>query len=461
MPFRPLPRRTFLRGAGAALALPLLDSMAPLPLRAQSTEAKSGSPVRLGVLYMPNGADMTGWAPPGNGGPLTTLSPILEPLAKVKSEVLVLTELWNRAAEPGYDGHYVKLCSLLTGSSIEKSTSALNSNGISMDQLAAQRIGHLTPLPSLELSLEPVRTGVDSTVMVSEAYGAYLSWASPTTPVPREISPRIAFQRLFQGGTRNVSEDKSVLDTVLSDARAVRSRVGVSDQRTLDQFLDSVRAVETRIQNEARAAARQQATLRSARRGVIEELGKRAAAIPDEGRGRFRDADPTERTRLMIDLMVLAFWTDSTRIATFMFGNAVSGRNFSFLPGVNNSFHELSHHGKDPGKMAQYRKINTWHVAQYAYLLEKLQAIKEGGKTLLDNSMILFASGLADGNDHNPHNLPLVLGGRGGGTISPGRHLVYPKDSPLCNLHVSMLNRLGVPTTSFADSTGELSGLAG
>ena len=193
---------------------------------------------------------------------------------------------------------------------------------------------------------------------------------------------------------------------------------------------------------------------------AIEDLGRRIDVYSDPARVSERRGNHTEHVRLMLDLMVLGFWTDSTRVSTFMFGNAVSGRNFSFLDGVKGGHHQTSHHENDKEKLEQYKRINTWHMAQLAYMLDKMKAIKEGEGNLLDNSMVLFGAGMRDGNAHNPHNLPVVLAGRGGGTLSPGRHLVYEKNTPLCNLYVSMLNRLGTPMEKFSDSTGELPGLS-
>jgi hypothetical protein len=235
---------------------------------------------------------------------------------------------------------------------------------------------------------------------------------------------------------------------VLADARSLKSRVGSADQKKLDEFLSSVRQVETQIANKLKSMAGQQAALRQARRSDIEQMARRVS----DQRGGFRDADVTDRVRLMMDILVLAFWTDSTRIASFMFGNEVTGRNFSFIPGVSGGFHDISHHGNDADKLEQYKKINQWHAQQFAYLVEKMKSIKEGSKTLLDNAMVLFGSGISDGNAHSPHNLPLVLAGRGGGTITPGRSIQYAKGSPLSNLYVSMLNRMGVPAPRFADS---------
>jgi hypothetical protein len=458
-------RRDLLRAGSVVIGLPFLESLKPLA--AQEGGILSGgtgggkSPVRMAVLYMPNGANMKAWLPPGKGGPLTQLSPTLEPLSKLKSDVLVLSQLWNKAADTG-DGHYVKGAGFLTSTTIEKSDSVVNSNGISMDQLAAQKIGHLTLLPSLELGIEPVHSFVDKNVGYTVSYASYISWSSPTNPTPREINPKQAFNRLFRptgkASTASV-DDKSVLDAVLADSKALRAKVSLGDQRKLDEFLESVRSVETRVENEERLAHRGQSALRESKKAMIDELGTRAAAAPADSRNNARK-DLTERVRLMLDMIVLAFATDSTRIATFMFGNEVTGMNFSFIPGVTGGFHDTSHHGNNPDKLDQYQKINMWHVSQLAYLLEKLKGIKEGSKTLLDNSMILFGSGISDGNQHSPHNVPLVLAGRGGGTIVPGRHVEYKQDYPLSSLYVSMLNRMGVKISSFGDSKGELTGLA-
>ena len=387
----------------------------------------------------------------------------MEPMKSVKDEVLVLTNLTNRATDTG-DGHYVKDAAFLTGTTIRRTTGVdLNSGGISVDQLAARVYGNLTPLPSLELGIEPVTTGVDVVVGYTRVYGAHIAWSSPSTPLAKEINPKLAFDRLFRskaGGRKGqAADDASVLDLVQDDARSLRSRVGKDDRLKLDEYLSSVRAVETRIAFESSDRVARYRDDPEARK-EIERLGGRVDAYKaDPGRHRERKADHTEHARLMLDLIVLAFQTDSTRAASFMFGNAVSGKNFSFLDGVKGGHHETSHHSRDPKKLEQYDKITAWHVAQFTYMLEKMRAIKEGEKTLLDNSMVMFGSALRDGNSHNPHNLPILLGGRGGGSLATGRHLAYAKDTPLCNLYVSMLDRVGVKVDRFADSTGPLPGL--
>ena len=252
------------------------------------------------------------------------------------------------------------------------------------------------------------------------------------------------------------THDQSVLDVVLGDAKRLRAQVGARDREKLDEYFDSVRAVEKRIEFDSKRRAQEYDGDALARREIDRLGGRINDYYKDPAQLRRRGVDHTEHVRLMLDIMALAFWTDSTRVSTFMFGNAVSGKNFSFLEGVHGGHHEISHHEKKEENLEQYKRINVWHVQQYAYLLEKLRSIKEGEGTLLDNSMIVLGAGMHDGNAHDPHNLPVVLGGRGGGTITTGRHLLYEKNTPLCNLWKSMLTRAGVPTDRLADSTGEL-----
>ena len=458
---KPISRRSMLKGMGAVMSLPLLEAMGPLVSCAAPAKSIS-SPVRLAVLYMPNGVNPNAWTPQKAGRDFE-LTPVLSPLANVKDDILVLTDLWNAASNTG-DGHYVKTGGFLTGTTITRTTgSDLRSGHVSMDQFAAQRIGNLTPLPSLELGIEPVTTGVDTNVGFTRLYGSHISWSTPTTPVAKEINPQFAFDRLFRSNAVNrrtdPASDRSVLDLVSDDARRLRSRVGKADQQKLDEYFDSVRAVEKRIEFDARRHA-EDVQADPMARAEIEKLGRRISDwYADPARVSERKVDHTEHVRLMLDIMVLAFWTDSTRVSTFMFGNAVSSKNFSFLEGVKGGHHQISHHENQEDKLEQYKRINIWHVQQYAYFLERLKAIREGERNLLDNSMILFGAGMRDGNAHNPHNLPIVLAGRGGGTLATGRHLVYEKNTPLCNLYVSMLNRMGAPVESFADGTSELPGL--
>lgn len=457
-------RRTMLRGVGAALALPWLDAMGPLAARAvAATSAKA--PVRLAVLYMPNGVNEKAWAPAGVGRDFE-LSPTLAPLAKLKDQLLVFTELYN-AGSIGGDGHYVKTSGFLTGTTITKTTGKdLRSGGVSLDQLAARRVGRQTPLPSLELGIDPVTTGIDNNVGYTRLYGSHIAWTTPTTPAAKEINPRLAFDRLFRSDAasgKTAADDRSVLDLVAEDAQSLRNRVGRADRMKLDEYLDSVRAVEKRIDFNTRQRADEN-KLSPDVLTEIEALDKRVQQFENHPeREKLRSlrggGDHTEHVRLMLDLMVLAFWSDSTRVSTFMFGNAVSPRNFSFLDGVRGGHHEISHHKNEAKALEQYQRINLWHVEQYAYMLAKMGAIREGEGTLLDNSMVLFGSGMRDGNRHDPRNLPLVLAGRAGGALATGRHLVYKKNTPLCNLYAAVLDRMGAPVDHFGDSTEKLRGL--
>jgi hypothetical protein len=453
-------RRSVLRGLGTCLALPWLESLAGARARAAAVKP----PVRMAVLYMANGARQDAWTPQGKGSAFE-LSPILSPLAAHKDDLLVFSELWNAATNTG-DGHYVKTGGFLTGTTITRTTGAnLSSNGTSIDQLCAQRIGHFTPLPSLELGIEPPATGVDATVGYTQLYGAHIAWSTPHTPLPKELNPKLCFDRLFRpaapAGDRAAAaaRDASVLDAVLAETKRLQGRLGQEDQAKLGEYLESVRAVELRIEQDAK---RQRATVLDdpLARAAIADLGRRVDPYSDPARVSERRGDHTEHVRLMLDLIALAFWTDQTRIATFMFGNAVSGRSFTFLGPGFGAHHQTSHHENKPEKLDQYQRINTWHIEHYAYLIEKLKSIREGEGTVLDNSMLLFGAGMRDGNSHNPHNLPIVLAGRGGGALATGRHLAYGTNQPLANLYRSMMAAMGAPADHFADSTGELAGLA-
>jgi hypothetical protein len=454
----PITRRAFLKGIGATIALPALESIA-------ASSGAQAFPVRMAHLYMANGVHPDMWAPKGNGADFV-LSPTLAPLAELRGEIMVLSELWNAASNTG-DGHYVKTSGYLTSTTITRTTGdELNSNGVSMDQVAARKLGILTPLPSLELGLEPPATGVDTNVGYTQLYGAHIAWNQPTIPLAKEINPKLAFDRMFRpkpATSREAAEvaanrDRSVLDLVSADARRLQKKLGSADRAKLDEYLDSVRAVERRIEWDAK---RQRDTVMGdpAARAMLESLGKRVDAYSDPARVSERHGDPSEHTRLMLDLIAMAFWTDTTRISTFMFGNAVSGRSFAFLGSGFGGHHETSHHENKPDKLAMYQRINQWHVEQYAYLLGKLRSIKEGNGTLLDNCMVTFGCGMRDGNAHSPKNLPIVLAGRGGGTLSPGRHISYAPKTPLANLWQGMLRRVGTPVERFADSSGELAGL--
>lgn len=441
-----LSRRAVLQGAGVAMGLPWLEAMVPSSALAQSKSADAKSPVRMAVLYMANGVNTKYWTPEGAGKDFR-LSPTLASLEDLKDRLLIVSNLWNAAANTG-DGHYAKESSLLTCTSITKTLGVdINIHGPSMDQIAAKRVGDRTPLPSLELGIEPEATGVDANVGYTRVYGCHIAWSGPTTPLARETNPRSVYERLFRAagpGGDSAKQDAQLLDRVLEHAKSMRSKLGSADQARVDEYLETVRSLEARMERAS-----------DPKRNPWKPL------VSLEGTPKPTDTPTShaEHVRLMLDLIALAFQSDTTRISTFMFGNAVSGVNFRFLPGVTDSHHEISHHSNDAEKLRQYAVINRWHVEQYGYLLRKLHAMKEGERSVLDNSMILFGSALSDGNTHDPHKLPLVLAGRAGGRIASGQHLVAGEDAPAANLYVSMLDAFGTPVERFADSTGGLGGM--
>ena len=440
---KPLSRRALLRGAGVALSLPWLEAMASAAGRV-STAGKL--PVRMAALYMPNGAYPDTWTPKGEGRDFT-LSYCLDPLETLKNDILVLSNLWNEQSKDG-DGHYVKEAAILTCTRIRKTQGADLKNGISVDQLAVQRAGHLTPLPSLELGITPVAVGNDAAVGYTRVYGSHISWSSPTTPLARELNPKAVYERLFRaatgGGEDEAKLDSLLLDRVLGDAKRLRGEVGAEDQHRLDEYLSVMRSLEERIERASDPSRNAWQPLKP--------LDPRDA--PAE-----QPATHLDHVRLMLDMIAVAFQSDTTRVSTFMFGNAVSNVSFRWLDGVTAGHHDVSHHANEAEKLKQYQIINRWHIEQYAYLLGKLREMKEGDSNVLENSMILFASALSDGNKHDPHKLPLVLGGHGGGRIDAGQHLVYTEDSPVSDLYVSMLDAFGTPVERFADSVGPLRGV--
>jgi hypothetical protein len=437
-------RRTLLRGAGVSLGLPWLEAMMPSTARAQSQAVKN--PVRMAVLYMPNGVNTAHWYPKGVGRDFQ-LSPTLEPLAGLNDQILVLSNLWNAGAKGG-DGHYCKESAILTCATIKKTPGVDIGNGTSMDQLAAQKLGEHTPIASLELGIAPVAVGVDLAVGYTRIYGSHISWSNANTPLARELNPRGVYERLFRAGSAQAGDaaklDTLLLDRVLGDAKRLRAEVGAADGARLDEYLSVMRSIEQRVQRAS---------------GTEKRDWKPRTQLKLEAAPTDQPASHEEHCRLMLDMIATAFQSDTTRISTFMFGNAVSNVSFRFLEGVSLGHHDTSHHGKTEDKLRQYQLVNRWHIAQYAYLLRKLKSMKEGDSTVLDNSMILFGSALSDGDSHNPHKLPLILGGRGGGRIDSGQHLKYTDDTPLANLYVSMLDAFGAPVERFADSTGPLTGV--
>ena len=337
----------------------------------------------------------------------------------------------------------------------------LDSGGTSIDQLAAQHIGSNTPLPTFELGIDAPRTGIDNIGGgFARMYGSFITWRDPHTPVPKEIIPQLAFDRLFRNVRTPVvssvdpkhpallaslqRDDTSVLDLVADEAKSVQRQGSAADRARLDEYFESVRSVERRLE----------AALRPQKRWINQgkfPLERPAPGLPETH---------AEHVRLMLDILILSFWTDSTRIATFMFGDAQSSQDYSFLSGVKGNWHSISHHRNIETQRDQYEKIINWNVEQLAYFLNKVRSLDEGGTSLLDNSMILFGASLKDGNRHDPENLPLILAGRGKGALRPGRRLRAAPKTPLCNLHLAMLHRMGIMEKSFGDSTGPLEDLS-
>ncbi len=440
-------RRTVLRGLGTAVALPWLEAMAPPALAVDTV--KKAPPRRMAFIYVPNGAHMAEWTPAAEGNNFS-LPGVLEPLAPYQKDLMVLTGLTLDKARPNGDGpgdHARAMSAFLTGKQPKKTYGANIKVGMSVDQLAAQHLGQATRFPSLELGIERGLNSGNCDSGYSCAYSANLSWRSDSTPQAKEINPRLVFERLFAGHIKGEAEAArvkreryklSVLDFVTEEASQLKARLGANDQRKLDEYLSCVRELEVRVNKASVFAEKLPA-------GV-----SRPAGIPTEYQ---------EHIRLMTDLLVLAFQGDLTRIATFVYANDGSNRSYRFI-GVPEGHHDLSHHGGNKQKQAKIREINRFHIAQVAYLLGKLKTIPEGEGTLLDQCMIVYGSGISDGNRHNHDDLPILLAGRGGGTLKPGRHVRYPKETPLTNLYVGMLDRMGVHVDSFGDSKGKLESLS-
>jgi hypothetical protein len=440
-------RRTALKGLGISVALPLLEAMQPGLLFGAPAAAP---PRRLAFLYVPNGILMPDWTPAEEGASFT-LPRTLAPLAPYRDELLVLTGLTADKARPHGDGpgdHARAMSAFLTGCQPRKTAGANIKVGTSADQIAAQRIGKATRFASLEIGCEGGRQAGNCDSGYSCAYSSTISWRAESSPVAKEINPRLVFERLFSvDGGKGASEykkaayKKSLLDFVAEDARRLKGQLGANDQRKLDEYLSGVREIEQKL-------------LRAEKDPDVKGVpgGYRApTGLPK---------DRKEHLRLLADMLVLAFQADLTRIATFVFANEGSNRPYREI-GVSDGHHDLSHHRGKKEKQEKIQQINQFHIEQLAYLLGRLRSVMEGTGTLLDNCLLAYGSGNSDGNRHTHDNLPILLMGKGAGTVKPGRHVKYSRETPVTNLWLSMLDRVGASVPSLGDSTGRLKGLEG
>lgn len=421
-----LARRTLLRGLGASLALPWLEAMRPAAAAAES----AAPPLRMAFIYVPGGVNMDEWLVEGEGADYRPRH-TLEALAPVRNDVLVLSQLDGREGETGANGHPLGCGPWLSSAPINEKDRGGYATGVSVDQLAARELGKDTPLPSMELGCDRDAT---------EIYRSNISWRGPASPMGKEVNPRAVFNRLFGDPAADVYQ-RSILDAVLEDAGALRTRLGGVDRQKLDEYLDSVRAIERRVQVAERRSKDRQAP----------------AAMPPE----VVPDDFAEHLRLLLDLLALAFQTDNTRVATFMFNNEAGRPSWPEL-GIAEGHHTLAHldprtqEGQD--KLDKLKRIDRWYVEQFVYLVQRLKAAQEGEGSVLDNTMILYGSGLAWGRLHNRENLPILLAGRGGGAIDSGRHVACG-GRPLADLFLAMLHRAGVKMDRIADSSGPLRSL--
>jgi hypothetical protein len=436
-----LARRTFLRGIGTAIALPFLDAMSPAMA---APRARSKAAVRMAFTYVPNGVIMPSWTPSADGAGFD-LPAILQPLEAFRQDLIVFTGLSQvngRALGDGPGDHARAASTFLTGVHPRKTAGADIQVGVSVDQVAAQAVGGETRFASLELGLEHGRLVGNCDSGYSCAYSNSVSWRTPSLPNPPEVNPRLVFERLFAGydtaetpeaRARRQRYESSILDFVAEDTARLQGKLGPTDRRKLDEYLTGVREIEKRI----------------------ETAEKSAGPAPDMGKPEGIPVEYSEHARLMFDLMTVAFQTDSTRIATFMMAREGSNRAYREI-GISDPHHGMSHHRGNQEWIDKLARINRYHVEQFAYFVGKLKATPDVDGSLLDNTMVIYGSGLADGNRHTHHDLPVLLAGRGAGTIKPGRHMRYPSQTPMNNLFVSLLERAGVQIESLGDSTGKL-----
>jgi len=430
-----MPRRTFLRGVGATMALPLLEAMVPAATPLAKTAAQ---PVRrLGFVFMPMGCDITRWTPPGDK--LDQLSPILSSLAPVREHITAISNLELQNAYPG--SHATSNAAFLSAAKAKLTESTDYYLGTTVDQIAAQRIGQGTQLPSLELAMDLLQVVGQCDNGYACVYQNNLSWSSPTTPLPAEAHPRIVFESLFgEGGSvaerrAALKKKASLLDSFADDLSRLKRNLGPGDRAKVTQYLETVREVERRIQKA--------------------ETEAKDNPLPDLDRPVGVPAAYADHARLMFDLQVLAMQGDVTRVITFQLARETSNRTYPEI-GVSDPHHPLSHHGNDPAKIERMSKINAFHVSLFAEYVAKLKATREGNGTLLDHSLILYGSGIGNPNIHDHTNLPILVAGGAAHGMKGGRHIKFAKPTPLANLHLTLLDKAGVHLDSFADSNGKV-----
>lgn len=438
-----LGRRTFLRGVGAAIALPALDAMSPA---FASSTLPGKTPVRMAFVYVPNGMDMRHWSPSYEGA-LGELPRILKPLEPFKQDITLLGNLTHNNGRALLDGpgDHGRCCgAYLTGVQPRKTMVDIKA-GVSCDQIVASQAGKDMRFPSLEVGLEDARQAGDCDSGYSCAYTNNLAWKSETQPLPPTLDPRALFERLFGTGAELTPEQRaqqrkfrrSILDFVSEDTRKLQGNLGPTDRRKLDEYLSSIREIERQLVR----AEKDNAQINP---GMPKPYG-----VP---------ADFSEHFKLMTDMITVAFQADMTRVLTFLVTREGTSRAYREI-GIADGHHPLTHHRNDPAMMEKVAQINTYHMQQFAGWLEKLKSIREGDRTLLDNSMIVYGAGLADGNRHSHEDLPTLIAGRGGNYIKPGRRIIYRRETPMSNLFLTMMDRMGVEAEHFGDSSGRLAGL--
>ncbi len=432
-----LPRRTFLRSTGVTLSLPLLDAMVPSLTALAKTHAH---PVRrLGFVYVPMGSDITRWTPPGESGKLGELSSTLSSLTPVSDHLTVLTNMELKNSYPGT--HATSNAGFLSAAKAKWTESTDYHLGTTVDQIAAKQIGQQTRLPSLEMAMDLMSMVGQCDNGFACVYQNNLSWSSPTTPLPAEAHPRLVFERLFgEGGTSEERREAlrrkaSLLDWVMDDTARLQAELGSEDRARVDQYLDSIREVERRIQKA--------------------EAQTENSELPDLDRPAGVPVAYSDHAKLMFDLQVLAMQADITRVITFQLARETSTRTYPEA-GVPEPHHPLTHHGNNPEKIAKVAKINAFHVSLFAGFLEKLKSTPDGSGSLLDHTLYLYGSGMGNPNVHDHTNLPILVAGGAAGSMQGGRHVKYDEPTPLANLHLTLLEKVGIHLDSFGDSQGTI-----